>query len=108
MRNSMPSRNIFSALLAATLFCVLPLAAQDQPQDKPKEQTQDKAQEPQPKPTFEKPQMAVPEEQAKTPEKKAPAPKKPVVAAGEGQVVEEIIARVNNEIITKSELDKSK
>src|SRR5882762_1775964 len=108
MRNSMPSRNIFTGLLAAMLFCILPLAAQDQPQDKPKDQAQDKAQEPQPKPTFEKPQMAAPDEQAKTPEKKAPAPKKPAVAAGEGQVVEEIIARVNNEIITKSELDKSK
>jgi peptidyl-prolyl cis-trans isomerase SurA len=49
-------------------------------------------------------------------EKKAPDVKKPAAPAktpekaptGEGRVVEEIIARVNNEIITRSELEKAK
>ena len=51
--------------------------------------------------------MAAPEE-AKPVEKKAPPAKKPAASTGEGAVVEEIIARVNNEIITKSEFDKAK
>jgi len=71
-----------------------------------------------PAPTLEQPKM---EQPATEEEKKAdiPAPKKPVPTAkapaakapthtGEGKVVEEIIARVNNEIITKSELDKAR
>jgi len=71
-----------------------------------------------PAPTLEPPKMeepaTAPEEEkkadtpaAKTPITKAPAPKA-VVRTGEGKVVEEIIARVNNEIITKSELDKAR
>jgi peptidyl-prolyl cis-trans isomerase SurA len=79
------------AILAA-LFLALPLAAQD-----PK-------QEPAPPPTLEKPGVAAPAE-----EKPAPPPKpKPVRPNPEsGKVVEEIIARVNNEIITRSEYDKT-
>lgn len=77
------------------------------------------AQTPQnPAPTLEQPKMEEPGT-ATEEEKKAdtPAPKKPVATApapkapahtGEGKVVEEIIARVNNEIITKSELDKAR
>jgi len=66
-----------------------------------------------PPPTLEKPGMAAPEPD--TPAKPAtkPAPKaavkpaaKPVDSNG-GKTVEEIIARVNNEIITKSEYDKA-
>ena len=69
-------------------------------------------------PTLEQPKM---EEPATAPEeeKKAdtPAPKKPAATTpaaktpthtGAGKVVEEIVARVNNEIITKSELDKAR
>jgi peptidyl-prolyl cis-trans isomerase SurA len=72
----------------------------------PKPPAQDKS-----TPALEKPEMApdVPETAAK------PTAKKPVVAAkpapsdpNAGRVVEEIIARVNNEIITKSELDKAR
>jgi peptidyl-prolyl cis-trans isomerase SurA len=82
-------RNI--AILAG-LFLALPLAAQD-----PK-------QEPAPPPTLEKPGMAAPVE-----EKPAPPPKPKAVRPNpeSGKVVEEIIARVNNEIITRSEYDKS-
>ena len=73
----------------------MPLAAQE---PKP---------EPPPAPTLEKPEMAPPAEETKPVEKpKAPA------ACGQGEseagtVVEEIIARVNNEIITRSEYDKA-
>jgi len=54
--------------------------------------------------------MAEPEpaepKKAEAPPQKAAVAKKPV--EGEGKVVEEIVARVNNEIITKSELDKAR
>jgi peptidyl-prolyl cis-trans isomerase SurA len=65
-------------------------------------------------PTLEQPQMAAPEPEN---EKKPEPLKKPAVPAAakatkpsssEGKVVEEIIARVNNEIITSSELDKAR
>ena len=71
-----------------------------------------------PSPTLEQPKMedpgTAPEEEKKA---DTAAPKKPVAKApaakapthsGDGKVVEEIIARVNNEIITKSELDKAR
>jgi peptidyl-prolyl cis-trans isomerase SurA len=92
-------RNVF--LLAA--FCAaLPLAAQDQPssssQQPPKQQA----------PALEKPGTAAPEPDKKPAEAKKPAePKKPVEGAN-ARTVEEIIARVNNEIITRSELDKAR
>jgi peptidyl-prolyl cis-trans isomerase SurA len=73
-----------------------------------------------PAPALERPKMEEPgtaaEEEKKTdvpavkkpaPNSKAPAAKAPA-RTGEGKVVEEIIARVNNEIITKSELDKAR
>jgi len=73
-------------------------------------------------PKLEEPQMSTPEPQE---EKKAEPLKKPVAPAAakpgappaakaakassdEGKVVEEIIARVNNEIITSSELEKAR
>lgn len=93
----MPSRKLLTGLFAAVLFSAMPLLAQEPPKDKPQDSP--------PKPTFEKPGVAAPEE-AKPVEKKVPPVKKP--AASTGAVVEEIIARVNNEIITKSELDKAK
>jgi peptidyl-prolyl cis-trans isomerase SurA len=89
------------AALCAALLLSLPLAAQDQPQTAPPK--------PAPAPTLEKPGMAAPEPEAK-PEK----PAKPAVAAPKtsnpdsGKTVEEIIARVNNEIITRSEYDKAR
>src|SRR6266851_1416861 len=95
MRNLM--RNL---AVIATLCAALPLAAQDQPQSAPPK--------PPPAPTREKPGMAAPEPQAK-PEK----PAKPPAAAktanpDSGKTVEEIIARVNNEIITRSEYNKAR
>jgi peptidyl-prolyl cis-trans isomerase SurA len=85
--------------------------AQNPPAQTPPEQTPP-AQNP---PALEKPQMEAPEEAPAT--ATAPAPKKtdtptpkvaPKPAGTEGKVVEEIIARVNNEIITRSELEKAK
>jgi peptidyl-prolyl cis-trans isomerase SurA len=104
-------RNLF--LIAA--FCAsLPLAAQDQSSSSSSSSgssSQDSA-KPQ-APALEKPAMAAPEPEKKTePEKKAEPkklaePKKPVEGAN-ARTVEEIIARVNNEIITRSELDKAR
>ena len=86
-------RNI--AMIAA-LLAALPLAAQE-PKQEPA---------PAPAPTLEKPQMAPDTEETKPAEKlKKPTPAK-VIPDG-GKVVEEIIARVNNEIITRSEYEKS-
>jgi peptidyl-prolyl cis-trans isomerase SurA len=85
-------RNI--AMLAA-LLAAMPLAAQE-PKQEPT---------PVPAPTLEKPQMAPATEDTKPVEKPKPAAVK--VNPDGGKVVEEIIARVNNEIITRSEYDKS-
>ena len=91
------------ALLAFFLCAALPVAAQDNsPAPAPQP----------PKPSLEEPGTAAPEP--------APAAKKPVAKPAEKpvekapapgintKVVEEIIARVNNEIITRSELDKAR
>ena len=97
-------------LLFLALCGVLPITilAQDNsantPQPKPAD-TQDKS-----TPTLEKPGMApaTPETApAKLPAKKTPAPETKI-DPNSGRVVEEIIARVNNEIITQSEYDKAK
>ena len=86
-------RNI--AMIAAVL-AALPLAAQE-PKQEPT---------PAPAPTLEKPQMAPDTQETKPAEKpKKPTPAK--VNTDGGKVVEEIIARVNNEIITRSEYEKS-
>jgi peptidyl-prolyl cis-trans isomerase SurA len=89
----------------AALFVALPLAAQ---QPAPAPQTQN----PTPKPSLEKPDEApadVPA--APAPKKPVPAPAKkvaPATSPTEGKVVEEIVARVNNEVITRSEFEHSK
>src|SRR5712664_2315632 len=79
------------------LCAALPLAAQDKPQgSQPK---------PAPGPALEKPGMAAPDA-------KSEKPAKPAVSKASnpdsGKTVEEIIARVNNEIITRSEYDKAR
>jgi len=105
-------------LLAALL--AMPLMAQQPAQNPP---AQPPAENP-PAPKLEQPKMeepaAAPEEEkkAETPTAKTPVTKAPVAKGapaakapthtGEGKVVEEIIARVNNEIITSSELDKAR
>ena len=90
----------------AALFAALPLAAQQPAPPTPAPQTQN----PPAKPTLEKPDEApadVPAPAAAAPKKPAPI-KKPAVSESEGKVVEEIVARVNNEVITRSEFEHSK
>jgi peptidyl-prolyl cis-trans isomerase SurA len=92
--------------VTAALFAALPLAAQQPAPPAPAPQTQN----PPAKPTLEKPDEApadVPTPAAAAPKKPAPA-KKPAVSESEGKVIEEIVARVNNEVITRSEFEHSK
>ena len=90
----------------AALFVALPLAAQQPPPPSP-------TQNPVPKPTLEKPDEA-PVDKPDTTVAKKPVPAKkpaataPSVSPTEGRVVEEIVARVNNEVITRSEFEHSK
>ncbi len=82
-------------VVIAAMCAALPLAAQEKPADKPQAKP--------PAPVLEKPGMA--------PEAAKPAPAAPVKKAVDpnaGRTVEEIIARVNNEIITRSEYEKSR
>jgi peptidyl-prolyl cis-trans isomerase SurA len=84
------------------LCAALPLAAQDQPADT---QQQKKP----PAPSLEKPGTAAPDEKAAQSKPAPPKPAAPKPASPEsGKVVEEIIARVNNEIITRSEYEKGR
>ena len=96
-----------TALLAGLLLA-WPLLAQNAPaQNSPAQNPPADA-----APKLEQPQMAAPEpEDEKKPEvqkAEVPAPKVARTAESEGKVVEEIIARVNNDIITKSEYDKAR
>jgi peptidyl-prolyl cis-trans isomerase SurA len=96
-----------TVLLAGLLFA-LPLLAQNPPANPPPDNPP--AQKP---PSLEAPQMAAPEPEKEQPKKPATPPAKSAKPAkpaltGEGKVVEEIIARVNNEIITSSELEKAR
>ncbi|MGB2901680.1 MAG: peptidylprolyl isomerase [Candidatus Acidiferrum sp.] len=80
-------------VVIAALCAALPLAAQEKQTEKPQAKP--------PAPVLEKPGMA--------PEAAAPAaPVKKAVDSNAGRTVEEIIARVNNEIITRSEYEKSR
>jgi peptidyl-prolyl cis-trans isomerase SurA len=82
-------------VVLAALCAALPLTAQEKPADKPQAKP--------PAPVLEKPGMAP--ETAKD----APAvPLKKPMNPNAGRTVEEIIARVNNEIITRSEYEKSR
>src|SRR2546422_8559312 len=84
-------------VVIVALCATLPLAAQEQPQGaQPK---------PAPAPTLEKPGMAVPDPKSEKPAKPA-APK--TSNPDTGKTVEEIIARINNEIITRSEYNKAR
>ena len=102
--------------LIVALLVAWPALAQDKPaQDKPAQNPPAQTPPAQNAPTLEQPKM---EEPAPADEKKTtdvkklaatPAPAKTAVKPRvEGKVVEEIIARVNNEIITRSELDKAR
>jgi peptidyl-prolyl cis-trans isomerase SurA len=92
---------VIVALCAALLLGSLPLAAQDQPQSAPPK--------PAPAPTLEKPGMAAPDAKSEKPEKPAVKPAAPKTSNPEsGKTIEEIIARVNNEIITRSEYERAR
>jgi peptidyl-prolyl cis-trans isomerase SurA len=100
-------------LLAGLLFA-LPLLAQNPPANPPANPAPPDSPQAQKPPSLEAPQMAAPEPEKEQPKKPAtpPAktaakPGKPAIT-GEGKVVEEIVARVNNEIITTSELQKAR
>jgi peptidyl-prolyl cis-trans isomerase SurA len=99
---------ILTAAMCLGLACAtMPLAAQDQSPDKP-DQPAPKPDKPQ-APALEKPGMAAPEPAPAVPAKKpAVDTKKPTAESANVKTVEEIIARVNNEIITRSELDKAR
>jgi peptidyl-prolyl cis-trans isomerase SurA len=103
MRNYM--RNL---VFIAALFIALPLAAQQPTPPTPPDQ-QNQQQPPAPKPKLEEPSDAAPDTSA--PAKTAPRPiaKAPasLTPPEGGKIVEEIVARVNNEVITKSELQHS-
>jgi len=96
--------------LIAGLLCALPLAAQNPASDPPAQENPPAQKQPS-TPSLEAPQMAdpdpAPEKKPAAPAVKAAKPAKPAVS-GEGRVVEEIVARVNNEIITSSELEKAR
>src|SRR6266850_241519 len=81
-------------VVIAALCAALPLAAQEKQTEKPQAKP--------PAPVLEQPGMA-PETAKKTPT----APVKRAVDSNAGRTVEEIIARVNNEIITRLEYEKS-
>src|SRR5882757_10733440 len=90
-------------ILIGAFYAALPpgglaLAAQDQPQGS----------QPKPAPTLEKPRMAAPEAKSDIPAKPAKPPAPKAVNPDAGKTVEEIIARVNNEIITRSEYNKAR
>src|ERR1700694_5181502 len=95
-----------NVILLAAFCAALPLAARDQssPSSSSSSQQPDKPQAP--PPALEKPEMAAPEPEKKPEAKKPAEPKKSEIVAI--KTVEEIIARVNNEIITRSELDKAR
>jgi peptidyl-prolyl cis-trans isomerase SurA len=114
--------------LAVSLLISKPATAQDQPAPAPAPQSQDTDKKPdspppaqQQVPTLEKPGTAPETQEAPKPAAKTPPKKSTSTAAKPGakeaekipegvnsKTVEEIIARVNNEIITRSELDKAK
>src|SRR6266446_1265877 len=95
-----------NVILLAAFCAALPLAAQDQPAPSPQQPDKPQA------PALEKPGMAAPEPEKKPADAKKPDAKKPAEAKqpelGATKTVEEIIARVNNEIITRSELEKAR
>lgn len=102
---------IIAVLLGAGAVLAQNPPAQNPPSQNPPAQNPP-TQQPQ-KPTLEQPKMEepAPADESKAPEAKKPAapPSKPANApTAESKVVEEIVARVNNEIITRSELDKAK
>jgi peptidyl-prolyl cis-trans isomerase SurA len=90
-----------NVILFAALSAAMPLFAQDQAASSSQQPPKPQA------PALEQPGTAAPEPAKKPADAKKTEPKKPVEGAN-SRTVEEIIARVNNEIITRSELDKAR
>jgi peptidyl-prolyl cis-trans isomerase SurA len=82
-------------VIGALLLAAMPLMAQEP------------TPAPAPAPTLEKPRMAPATEEQKPVAKQKPPAALAKANTESGKVVEEIIARVNNEIITRSEYDKA-
>jgi peptidyl-prolyl cis-trans isomerase SurA len=82
-------------VIGALLLAAMPLMAQEP------------TPAPAPAPTLEKPRMAPATEELKPVAKQKPPAALAKANTESGKVVEEIIARVNNEIITRSEYDKA-
>jgi len=95
-----------NVILLAAFCAALPLAARDQSSSSSSSSSQQPDKPQAPPPALEKPEMAAPEPEKKPEAKKPAEPKKSEIVAT--KTVEEIIARVNNEIITRSELDKAR
>src|SRR5262252_3166241 len=104
-------------VLLAGLLMAWPLLGQNPPPQSPPPQNPPAQAPPdQNPPKLEQPQMEAPapadekKPDEKKPEAKKTSPPPPTkkYVEGEGKVVEEIIARVNNEIITRSELEKAR
>jgi peptidyl-prolyl cis-trans isomerase SurA len=87
-----------NVILLAAFCAAMPLFAQDQPASSSQQQA----------PALEQPGTAAPEPAKKPADLKKPAEAKKPVEGANARTVEEIIARVNNEIITRSELDKAR
>ena len=89
-------------ILLAAFCAAMPLFAQDQPASSSQQPPKPQA------PALENPGTAAPEPAKKPAEVKKPAEAKVPAEGANARTVEEIIARVNNEIITRSELDKAR
>jgi peptidyl-prolyl cis-trans isomerase SurA len=89
-------------ILLAALCAAMPLLGQDQPAPPSQQPPKPEA------PALERPGTAAPEPEKKPAEVKKPVEAKKPVEGANPKTVEEIIARVNNEIITLSELDKAR
>src|SRR6516165_2623991 len=99
-------------VLLAGLLVAWPLLGQNPPaQNPPPQNPPAQAPPDQNPPKLEQPQMEAPapaDEKKPEAKKSTPPPPTKKHVEGEGKVVEEIIARVNNEIITHSELEKAR
>jgi peptidyl-prolyl cis-trans isomerase SurA len=93
-----------SCVLMLALCAAMPLVAQDNKPVAPTPQDADKPQTP----VLEKPTTEPVTEAPKDAKPKVVAKKPAVTVDPNAKTVEEIVARVNNEIITRSELDKAR
>jgi peptidyl-prolyl cis-trans isomerase SurA len=92
-----------NVILIAAFCAAVPLAAQDQPASSSQQPPKP------PAPVLENPGTAAPEPEKKPADaKKSADAKKPPVEGTNARTIEEIIARVNNEIITRSDLEKAR